>query len=174
MKTPEPTTPAHTDAAEIARQIHELFAARDGYRPGESALAALIEPKLSERDERIAALTEERDALQSTITACEDEVAKVYWHITDSKFSKMNTRAEVIIDEYEEKLAAAREDGERLDRLVNILGLKVVHDEDSRWTCWLEVPVIPSRTESKNVREFIDLFKRFDAARLPHNEEGKG
>lgn len=54
---------------------------------------------------RLAAAEKERDELQATITACEEEVSKAYWHITGGKFSKMNTRAEVIIDEYEAAIA---------------------------------------------------------------------
>lgn len=41
----------------------------------------------------------ERDELQATLTACENEVAKVYDELTGGKFTKINTRAEVIIDE---------------------------------------------------------------------------
>lgn len=42
---------------------------------------------------------EERNALQETITACENEVAEVYDFATHGKFAKMTTAAAVIIDE---------------------------------------------------------------------------
>lgn len=66
----------------------------------------------------IAAVTRERDELQKTIESCEHEVAEVYAALTNGKFSKMNTRAQVILDAVNEiqeaDLATAREDAEKL------------------------------------------------------------
>lgn len=43
-------------------------------------------------------LEQRLSAMQNTITACEHEVAKVYSDLTNGRFAKMNTRAEVILD----------------------------------------------------------------------------
>lgn len=62
-------------------------------------------------------------------------------------------------------VAASAADTERLARLIDVLQLTVVRDEPTDWTCWLELPCTPSRSRTTDVREFIDLFKHFDAAR---------
>lgn len=62
---------------------------------------------------RCEPLTELEKDLQQTITDCEHEVAKVYLHITNGTFSKMNTLSEVIIDEFERRLEEAQADERR-------------------------------------------------------------
>jgi len=87
--------------------------ARDRDAPDDAALAAAwklfplaypddILGKAAIIAHHYSPLVEEIAALQSTITACENEVAKVYCELTAGQFSKMNTRAQHIIDRVDE------------------------------------------------------------------------
>jgi hypothetical protein len=50
----------------------------------------------------------------------------------------------------------------RLNRLIAVLRLQVVRDTPSSWTCWLELPCIPERSQTTDVRQFIDDFAHYD------------
>lgn len=162
------TTPAHTDAVEIAQaHYHPIVQVPgwDDYSPRINHLAALIEPKLRERDEEIARLAKLFDQerldnieMRRLLAEMQEHHAEGLRHVKNQFNEITDLRAQLAAEQHRyselhvtctaleseanalrSELAAAREDGETLD-FVERLDATIESDGGcgdgpSIWTC---------------------------------------